>query len=151
MAKLFTYHHPSFGIFSPKPINKTQSFFLKGIWLYFKRGLLFRWNSIVQRGQIHHGKQNIGQEGVGFNGFNLARWCEDLKGRFPQLEAKHSQNGYDRFCKLWELSLVEHQRYADISVDYWDLTHDFNTTWRNIEDIAGLHSDLHFLQVVLKS
>src|SRR5262249_45127265 len=63
---------------------------------------------------------------------NVARFCEDLKGTFPELDADNFSSGYERFRKLWELSYRENQRYADISVSYRDLTCDFQPTWRRV-------------------
>lgn len=96
-----------------------------------------QWKSIVQRVQAHFGKKDVGQENVSFNGFSIATWCEDLKSIFTQLDAKCSHTGYERFCKLWELSFAEQQRYADISIDYWALTHDFEATCERIWRCIG--------------
>lgn len=87
-----------------------------------------QWKSILRRVQAHLRRENVGQDDVSFNGFCIAAWCEDLKTTFPELDARHSKTGYERFSKLWELSFAENQRYADISVDYWDLTHEFEVT-----------------------
>jgi len=95
-----------------------------------------QWKSILRRVQAHLGRENVGQDDVSFNGFSIATWCEDLKTSFPELDARSSKTGYERFCKLWELSFAENQRYADISIDYWALTHEFEVTaeqmWKSV-------------------
>jgi len=105
-----------------------------------------QWRSVVQRAQAHLGKQDVGQDEVTFNGMNMARWCEDLQDVFPELGAAHSQSGYERFCKLWELSYAEHRRHADLSVDYWDLTHNFATVCRHIQECLQCESNLTLLE-----
>jgi hypothetical protein len=105
-----------------------------------------QWNSIVKRVQQHFGRENVGQYDVNFNGFSLAIWCEDLKSRFPELDVCNFRTGYDRFSKLWELSLAAHQRYADISVDYADLTHDFESTCKRLFDAIGCEADASSLK-----
>ena len=84
-----------------------------------------QWNSIVRRVQAYFGREDVGEEDITFNGMNIATWCEDLKEVFPELRAENSASGYERFHKLWELSYTTNRRYADISVSYWELTHDF--------------------------
>lgn len=96
-----------------------------------------QWNSIVRRVQAYLGREDVGQDDVMFQGFNIATWCEDLKGLYPQLDARNSKTGYERFCKLWELSRSENQRYADESIDYWELTHNFDATCKRIFDCVG--------------
>lgn len=105
-----------------------------------------QWNSVVRRAQAHVGREDVGQQDVGFNGFSIATWCEDLKSTFPELDAKNSQTGYERFCKLWELSYAENLRHADISVDYWALTHDFETTCEEIKKCIGGSFDVASLK-----
>jgi len=97
-----------------------------------------QWRSILRRVRQHLGRTDVGENDVNFRGFSIASWCEDLKSRFPQLEAGNSRNGYERFCKLWELSLSEQQRYADISIDYWDLTHAFEDTCNQLWRCIGI-------------
>jgi Sulfotransferase family len=96
-----------------------------------------QWKSNVRRAQAWLGREDVGQQEVNYNGFSVAAWCEDLKGVFPELDAKNFRTGYDRFSKLWELSYAEHKRYADISVDYWALTHDFEQTCERIWACIG--------------
>jgi sulfotransferase family protein len=95
-----------------------------------------QWRSILRRVRQHLGRTDVGENDVNFRGFAIAFWCEDLKTRFPELDARHFKSGYERFCKLWELSLSEQQMYADLSINYWDLTHSFENTcdqlWRCI-------------------
>jgi hypothetical protein len=97
-----------------------------------------QWRSVVRRVQEHHGKDDVGQSRVDFNGFNIATWCEDLKTTFPELDAKHFQTGFERFARLWELSYQQNTRYADISIDYWDLTHDFEATANRLWTAVGV-------------
>jgi hypothetical protein len=101
-----------------------------------------QWNSIVRRVQTHFGREDGEQEDVMFNGFNIADWCEDLKTTFPQLDARASKTGYDRYCKLYELSGAENERYADVSIDYWELTHNFETTCERIWEIVECTADI---------
>ena len=96
-----------------------------------------QWKSNLRRAQAWLGKEDVGQNDASYNGFSLANWCEDLKGYFPELCVENFKTGFDRFTKLWELSLTENQRYADISVDYWALTHDFEGTFEKIRDCIG--------------
>lgn len=114
--------------------------------VHIYRDMKSQWNSNLRRVQEHFGREDVGQEDVMFNGFNIATWCEDLKKTFPELDASNFQTGYDRFCRLWELSRAENQRYADISVDYRSLTHDFETTWKLVENSVGFNSDIAVLK-----
>jgi len=103
-----------------------------------------QWNSIVRRVQAHHGREDVGQNKVGFTGFNVATWCEDLKGVYPELDARHFTSGFDRFSALWQLSYEANRKHADISIDYRDLLGDFPATaerlWRCLE-ITGIDSE----------
>jgi hypothetical protein len=96
-----------------------------------------QWKSNLRRAQAWLGREDIGQNDVNYNGFAIANWCEDLKRTFPELGAENFDNGFDRFAKLWELCLAENQRYADISVDYWALTHQFEETCEKIVAAIG--------------
>jgi hypothetical protein len=87
-----------------------------------------QWRSIVRRSQVYQGREDVGQHRVDFNGFSVAAWCEDLKARFPELEASRSATGFERFSRLWELSYEENRRHADVSIDYADLLYDFDAT-----------------------
>ncbi len=104
------------------------------------------WNSIVTRVQQHLGREDVGQEDVRFNGFSIATWCEDLKGTFPELDSKNSRTGYERFCKLWDLSFAAHQPYADISIDFSELTHSFEKTCERLWKAVGCTSDFGSLK-----
>jgi hypothetical protein len=97
-----------------------------------------QWKSNVRRVQAYKGKEDVGQDKVTYNGFNVATYCEELKSTFPELDARHFKTGYERFCKLWELSFAEHQKYADISIDYWALTHDFEATSERLWKCLGV-------------
>jgi hypothetical protein len=91
-----------------------------------------QWKSNVRRVQEFLDREDVGQNRVTYNGFNVATFCEDLKSTFPELAAENFSSGYDRFHKLWELSYRENQKHADISVNYWDVTHDFEPTWTRV-------------------
>jgi hypothetical protein len=101
-----------------------------------------QWASIVRRAQEYAGKEDVGQDSVTFAGMSIAQWCEDLKERYPELRAECSQTGYERFCKLWELSYAENRRYADLSIDYGELTRNYDTVARAIQDCVDCRSDL---------
>ncbi len=96
-----------------------------------------QWNSNVRRAQSHLGRADVGQDSPTFNGFNLATWCEDLKGIFPELAADQSRTGYERFLKLWQLSKSWNQRHADISIEYRVLTHEFEATCERLQRCIG--------------
>ena len=105
-----------------------------------------QWKSIVSRGQEYLAREDIGQRSVNFTGFNVARWCEDLKVQYPELDAKHFTSGYDRFSALWALSFAEHRRYADISVDLNELVDDFGPTCRRLSECVGMDFDVARLE-----
>jgi Sulfotransferase family len=96
-----------------------------------------QWMSNVRRAQEFFRKEDVGQTTVSYNGFNVATFCEDLKSTFPELEAGNFSSGYERFHKLWELSYRENQKYADIAVNYRDLTRDFEPTWTRVWSLIG--------------
>lgn len=96
-----------------------------------------QWKSNVRRVQEYKRRLDVGQDSVTYNGFNVAAYCEDLQGIFPQLDAKNVGSGFERFCALWELSFAENRRHADISVNYRDLTHDFEATWNRVWTCLG--------------
>jgi hypothetical protein len=96
-----------------------------------------QWNSNVRRVQEFLRKEDVGQASVTYNGFNVATFCEDLKSSFPELDAGNFSSGYQRFHKLWELSCRENQKYADISVNYRELTRDFEPTWTRVWTCIG--------------
>src|SRR5215469_6031360 len=96
-----------------------------------------QWKSNVRRVQEFLRREDVGQNLVTYNGFNVATFCEDLKSTFPELAAENFSSGYDRFHKLWELSYRENQKYADISVNYRDLIHDFEPTWTRVWTCIG--------------
>lgn len=97
-----------------------------------------QWRSIVRRVQGHKGREDVGQASVGFNGFNIAAFCEDLKSTYPELDAKHFTTGFDRFCALWKLSFDENRKYSDISIDYRDLQRDFVNTAERLWQCVGV-------------
>ena len=105
-----------------------------------------QWNSIVRRAQAHVGREDVGQADVTFSGMNIARRCDALKQDFPELDANRSKSGYERFTKLWDIIQAEHHRYADLSVDYGKLTHDFETTFQSVLDCVGAQADIAALK-----
>jgi hypothetical protein len=102
-----------------------------------------QWKSVVRRVQLHKKRQDVGQESVTFNGFNIHTWCEDLKPVFPELDAANFKNGFDRFSALWKLSFEENRKYSDVSIDYRDLQRNFVNTadqmWQAI-GVSGIDS-----------
>jgi hypothetical protein len=105
-----------------------------------------QWESIVRRAQESVGKEDVGQDQVTFAGMNIAGWCEDLKERYPELRSNCSRTGYERFCKLWELSYAENRRYADLSIDYGELTRNYEAVAREIQCCVGCQSNLTQLE-----
>lgn len=105
-----------------------------------------QWNSIIARSRAYYGKDDVGQSGTDFNGAQLATWCNDLQDTFPSLRAEESRSGYERFCKLWELSRAENQRHADISVNYRELVQDFEVAFAPIRECVGMEADLRRLK-----
>jgi Sulfotransferase family len=101
-----------------------------------------QWKSTVRRAQSFYGTQDVGQESVTFNGMGTAKTCEALAPVFPELAADRSKTGYERFAKLWELSLAENNRFAHVTVRYEELTRDFEATAREIWDALGCTADL---------
>ncbi len=97
-----------------------------------------QWKSIVRRVQQHHGREDVGQDKVGFTGFNIATWCEDLKHVYPQLDARNFKTGFERFSMLWQLSYDENRKYSDISIDYRDLQRDFHRTADRLWECLGV-------------
>jgi len=96
-----------------------------------------QWKSVLRRVQAALRREDVGQNDVTFNGFSIHTWCEDLKGRYPELDASNSKTGYERFCKLWDLSFAENRRYADLSVDYLDLIADFEVACERVWACIG--------------
>jgi hypothetical protein len=96
-----------------------------------------QWKSVLRRVQAGLRREDVGQNDVTFNGFSLHTWCEDLKSTYPELDARNHKTGYERFCKLWDLSFAENRRYADLSIDYWDLIEDFEATCERIWSCIG--------------
>lgn len=105
-----------------------------------------QWNSIVRRGQEYLGREDIGQHSVNFAGFDVARWCDELASIYPELDARRFANGFERYSVLWDLSFAEHKKYADISVDYYQLTHDFEATCAQIGQCIGYEFDIQALK-----
>jgi sulfotransferase family protein len=97
-----------------------------------------QWKSVVRRVQGAKGREDVGQDRVDFGGFNIARWCEDLKGRFPELDARHFTSGFDRFAALWQLSYEANVKSADLSIHYPDLLRDFEATCERIWRCIGV-------------
>lgn len=135
---------------SPRILLKENRFAFRSSWLranfpgarivHIWRDCPDQWKSVVSRGQVYLRRQDIGQDAVTFNGFSIATWCDDLSVRFPMLRAEHSENGYQRFSKLWELSREEGRRSADISVNYRELVRDFDRVWGQIRACAAMRA-----------
>jgi hypothetical protein len=105
-----------------------------------------QWNSTVKRTQVYLGQKDVGQDSVAFNGMNIATWCDDLAATFPELEASRSQSGFERFSKLWALSLRESTKHADVTVRFEDLTQDYDAVCGRIWDTIGCTADYHPLK-----
>jgi hypothetical protein len=108
-----------------------------------------QWASIVRRAQEYLGKEDVGQGNVTFGGMSIAQWCEDLKEHYPELRAECSKTGYERFCKLWEASYAENRRYADLSIDYGELTHNYEAVAREIQHCVRCQFDLTQLKQLI--
>ncbi|MBM2821859.1 MAG: hypothetical protein HW413_605, partial [Thermoleophilia bacterium] len=80
-----------------------------------------QWRSVVRRTQEYLEREDIGQDRPDFMGFRMAAWCDDLAPTYPELAAERSSSGFERFCRLWELSQAEHCRHADVSVELAEL------------------------------
>ncbi len=106
--------------------------------IHIHRPAADQWKSILRRVQTHKHREDVGQGSPGFNGFNIARWCEDLKETYPELDARHFTSGYDRFHALWQLSLDANRRSADLSIDYRELLNDFEATAERLWACCGI-------------
>lgn len=108
-----------------------------------------QWKSIVRRSQAYFRRENVGQDEVTFNGMSIARWCDDLQSTYPELASKNSRSGYERFCKLWELSYHTNRRFADISVNYADLISSFEAVCGEIWECIGYDYDIAELKKLI--
>ena len=109
-----------------------------------------QWNSIVKRSQNHHGREDVGQETVNFMGMGMANWCNQLQQYFPELRPENSNTGYERFLKLYNLSREQHNKYADLSIRFEDLTSNFEVEGKKIFDLVGYNDDImHLKQFVI--
>jgi hypothetical protein len=107
------------------------------------------WKSILRRGQEHVGKEDIGQHSPHFEGFQVASWCEDLKRQFPELAVEASQNGYERYSKLYDRSLSAQLAHADISIEYRALCRNFDVEGKRMFDAVGCTTDLAPLKALV--
>jgi hypothetical protein len=107
------------------------------------------WKSILRRGQEHVGREDIGQHSAHFEGFQIATWCEDLKRQFPELAAEASQNGYERFSKLYDRSLADQLAHADLSLEYRTLCRNFDVEGKRMFDAVGCTADLAPLKALV--
>jgi hypothetical protein len=105
-----------------------------------------QWRSTVRRAQAVYRTQDVGQESVMFNGMGTAKTCDALAPYFPELAADRSKTGYERFAKLWELSLAENTRFAHVTVRYEELTRNFVSVAGEIWKALGCEADLAPLQ-----
>lgn len=104
-----------------------------------------QWNSIVKRVQSYYARDDVGQDSVDFNGMGMANWCNHLQEHFPELRAEYSLNGYERFLKLYGLSLEQHRLYTDLSVRYEDLITNIDEECKNVFDLIGYQADIKHL------
>ena len=100
-----------------------------------------QWKSTVRRAQAFYGRQDVGQDSVTFNGMSMANACDDLASTYPELAAERSKTGYERFAKLWELTLAENRKHSDLTVSFEELTRDFETVCGQIWSTAGCETD----------
>jgi hypothetical protein len=100
-----------------------------------------QWKSVVARGQEALGREDIGQASPHFEGFNVASWCEDLKGVFPELAAERSETGFERFSKLYDRSLAAHREHSDVSIEFGALCKDFEPQCARMFEVAGCRAD----------
>ncbi len=106
-----------------------------------------QWGSLVRRVQGFLGKEDVGQDRVDFAGFNIAKWCEELAPRFPELAASQSKSGEDRFAKLWALNYEFNRASADVSIGYHELLTNFEATWKQISEAVEMPlTDVAFLK-----
>jgi len=105
-----------------------------------------QWKSIVRRTQLAAGRDDVGQGQPDFNGMGIARWCDDLSERFPQLEAGAATTGRERFQRLWELTFEANRADSDISVSLEDLTTRFTDVFGPVWETADGTSDWRPLQ-----
>jgi hypothetical protein len=110
-----------------------------------------QWASYIRRGQQFLGRDDLGQDSVHFEGFNIATFCEDLTGTYPELAASHSSSGYERYSKLWTASLEEGERHSDVSISLDELTSHFDTTIARIGDAIGYAFDADRLRSLVVS
>jgi hypothetical protein len=110
-----------------------------------------QWKSIVRRSQAYFHREDVDQDKVTFNGMSIARWCDDLQSTYPELASENSQSGYERFCKLWELSYQTNCRFADISINYSNLINDFETVCGEIWKCIGYDYDIASLKKLIIS
>jgi len=104
-----------------------------------------QWDSIVRRSQSHHGREDVGQESVNFSGMGISNWCDQLQEQFPELHAENSNTGYERYLKLYNLSLQQHNLHADLSVKYEDLISNFNEECKKIFNLVDYPADVEYL------
>ncbi|VAW52946.1 hypothetical protein MNBD_GAMMA05-1885 [hydrothermal vent metagenome] len=104
-----------------------------------------QWDSIVRRSQSHHGREDVGQNSVNFSGMGVSNWCNQLQEQFPELRAENSNTGYERYLKLYNLSLQQHNQYADLSVKYEDLVSNFSEECEKIFDLIDYPADIEYL------
>ena len=107
------------------------------------------WRSIVRRTQEYLGREDVGQDRPDFMGFRMAAWCDDLAPTYPELAVDRSSSGYERFCRLWELSQAEHRRYADVSVELAELKGDFEGACARMSAAVGFELDANRLRPFL--
>jgi hypothetical protein len=105
--------------------------------VHIYRDATSQWRSNIRRSQETRECEDVGQDSVDYDGFNVATYCEQLKSVFPELDAEKFSNGFERFRALWERSFLEGQKYSDVSIAYHDLTHNFESTWSNVWKVIG--------------
>ena len=104
-----------------------------------------QWNSIVRRAQAYYGQEDAGQDSVDFSGMGISNWCDHLQEQYPELRAENSSSGYERYQKIYKLSLEQKNLHEDISERYEDLISNFDVECKKIFDLLGYPADIDYL------
>lgn len=123
-----------------------RSAFPHAIVVHIYRDCESQWQSIVRRTQAYLGQSDVGQDRVTFNGMNVATWCDDLAGTYPELGADQCSGGFERFSRLWDLSRREGIAHAHLTIRFEDLTGDFESVASKLWATLGCTSDYRALE-----
>ena len=70
--------------------------------------------------------------------FYLRAFGDDLRHRFPFLDARHINHPYELFYYIWKLSYLFGIAYADCSISFEQLIAEPESTMRNVLDAVGI-------------